>query len=183
MRKRNLKWCGAVILVLMLSVAVLLTACQGSTGSAGPAGPAGQAGPAGPTGPSGEAAPVTPIFGIKFDPNQPGCGGLCHEALAGHIDPNPEGKYTLAYEANHAYKGHDYDPLGELKTLNDCLACHAVGTGDREGKGNVSSKSLRDIVHRVHITSEHFTVELDGEERQGDCFTCHVVSGPSATGL
>jgi hypothetical protein len=178
MRKRNPIWWG-IGLVLVILLAGLLTACQGP---AGPPGPAGPAGPPGPPGPPGEAAAV-PTFALKFDPNEPGCGGVCHEQLAPWIQPNPEGKYTLAYEANHAYAGHNFDPQGKLLTLNDCLACHAVGTGDRAGKGNVAPKSLRDIVHRVHLTSEHFTVELDGEERQGDCFTCHVISGPSTTGL
>lgn len=178
--KKNLRWCGVIGLVMML--VVLVAACAGPPGPQGEPGSPGPPGPPGPSGPPGEA-PISPVFAIKFDPNQPGCGGLCHEALAGHIDPNPEGKYTLAYEANHAYAGHDFDPLGELLTLNDCLECHAVGTGDRAGKGTVASKSLRDIVHRVHLTSPHFTVELDEEERQGDCFTCHVVTGPSTTGL
>jgi hypothetical protein len=180
MRKRMPKW-GGIGLVLVLLLVPLLVACQGSTGETGPAG---KQGPPGPPGPAGESA-TTPTFAIKFDPGEPGCGGACHEALASHIDPNPEGKYTLAYEANHAWAGHNFDPLGELKTLSDCLECHAVGAGDRAGMGNVSSKSLRDIVHRVHLTSPHFTVELAGEEeeRQGDCFTCHEVSGPSTTGL
>ena len=174
--KTNLRWCGVIGLVVMLLVVV--AGCQGAPGETGPAGPVGAKGP------PGEPA-VTPTFALKLDANEPGCGGVCHEVVsqAPYLQPNIEGKYTLAYEANHAYAGHNFDPLGELKTLNDCLACHAVGTGDRAGKGTVASKSLREIVHRIHITSEHFTVELDGEERQGDCFTCHGVSGPSTTGL
>ena len=189
MLKRRLIWSG-IGLVLVLLMTTFMIACQGT---AGPAGPPGPAGPAGTAGPPGEPAAV-PTFAIKFDPNQPGCGGVCHEVVAPYIKPNPEGKYTLAYEANHAYAGHGFDPLGELKTLNDCLACHAVGTGERAGKGNVSSKALRDIVHKVHLSSPHFeAAQLDpevlaeaeeaGEPRLGDCFTCHVVSGPSATGL
>ena len=35
MLKRNLKWSGVVLLVIVLSLAVLLTACQGSAGPAG----------------------------------------------------------------------------------------------------------------------------------------------------
>ncbi len=167
MRKRKLSWCLAVVLVVGLVVVV-----------------AGCAGPEGPQGPTGDVTTV-PTFAIKFDSDKPGCGGVCHEVVATHIDPNPEGKYTLAYEANHAWAGHAFDPLGKLLTLNDCLACHAVGIGDRAGKGSMAPETLREIVHRVHLTSSHFTVELEGEEeeRQGDCFTCHVVSGPSATGL
>lgn len=189
MRKRMPKW-GGIGLVLVLLLVPLLVACQGPAGETGPAG---KQGPPGPPGPTGESA-AAPTFAIKFDPSEPGCGGACHEALASHIDPNPEGKYTLAYEANHAWAGHNFDALGELKTLSDCLECHAVGAGDRAGMGNVSSKSLRDIVHRVHLSSPHFeAVQLDPEvleeaaaaeeERPGDCFTCHEVSGPSTTGL
>jgi cytochrome c2 len=177
-RKALKKWWG-IWLVIVLVLVPLLVACEGPPG---PAGPPGKQGPPGPPGTVGEPA-ATPTFALKFDPDKPGCGGVCHEVLASHVEPNPEGKYTLAYEANHAWKGHNFDPLGELKTLNDCLQCHAVGTGDRAGMGVVSAKSLRDIVHRVHLTSPHFTVELEGEERQGDCFTCHEVSGPSTTGL
>ncbi len=191
MVNKKLKWSGIGLAVVLLT-ALILTGCTG--GRPGETGPAGPTGAIGPQGPSGEPASITPTFAIKFDPSEPGCGGVCHEAVASYIDPNPEGKYTLAYEANHAYAGHDFDPLGELKTLSDCLACHAVGTGDREGKGTVASKALRDIVHRVHLSSPHFEAaqlgqealaeaEEAGEARLGDCFTCHVVSGPSTTGL
>jgi len=179
MPKRNLKWYGGVALVAVLIIVPLLAAC---------AGPAGAPGERGPAGPPGEPA-AAPTVALSFDPNEPGCGGVCHEQVAPYIDPNPEGKYTLAYEANHAWAGHGFDPLGELKTLNDCLACHAVGTGDRAGKGNVSSIALRDIVHKVHLSSPHFeAAQLEPEvleegERPGDCFTCHEVSGPSTTGL
>lgn len=170
------KWWG---IGLMMVLALLLVSCQGP---AGPAGPPGRQGPPGPPGAQGEPAPV-PVFALKLDASEPGCGGVCHEKPAPGIDPNPEGKYTLTYEANNAWAGHRFDPLGEPKTLNDCLECHAVGTGERAGKGVVSSESLRTIVHRVHLTSPHFTVALEGEERQGDCFTCHEVTGPSTTGL
>ncbi len=168
--------------VLLLALVFVMASCTGDEGSAGPPGPAGTLGPAGPAGPPGETAAVT-RFAIKVDPNEPGCGGVCHHELASYIQPNPEGKYTLAYEANHAWEGHGFDPLGELLTLNDCLACHAVGTGDRAGKGNVAPGALREIVHRVHLTSPHFQIELDEEERQGDCFVCHEVAGPSTAGL
>ncbi len=168
--KRSLRWGGIIGLVVILLV--LIIGCQGSPGEQGPAGP------------PGDVATV-PTFAIKFDPDKPGCGGVCHEEVAPYIQPNPEGKYTLAYEANHAYAGHNFDPLGELKTLNDCLACHAVGTGARAGKGTVAPTALRDIVHPRHVGSPHFTVTLEGDEepRPGNCFTCHEVSGPSTTGL
>ncbi len=146
------KWFLFLAVVLLVPVSLVLASC---TGSEGPEGPAGEQGP------QGEPAAAT-VFTLKLDSNEPGCGGVCHEALAPHIQP-PTGAYTLAYEANHAWEGHGFDALGELLTLNDCLQCHAVGTGDRAGEGNVASKALRDIVHRVHLTSEHFQIELDGE--------------------
>lgn len=190
--KRKLRWGGAISLMAVLIIVPLLAACAGPSGPSGAIGPAGERGPAGSP---GEPAAV-PTFAIKFDPNEPGCGGVCHEVVsqAPYLQPNVEGKYTLAYEANHAYKGHNFDPLGKLLTLNDCQTCHAVGAGDRAGKGNVASNSIRDIVHKVHISSPHFEAaqlgpevlaeaEEAGEARPGDCFTCHVVSGPSTAGL
>ncbi len=188
MKSSNKKRVLLGVLAMGIVVALIAGGCAGAQGPAGLQGPAGTAGTQGPPGSPGEPA-VTPTFALSFDPDEPGCGGVCHEVVAPYIQPNPEGKYTLAYEANHAYAGHDFDPLGELKTLNDCLACHAVGTGDRAGKGTMASKSLRDIVHRVHLSSPHFeAAQLEPEvleegERPGDCFTCHVVSGPSTAGL
>lgn len=176
MRRRNLRWGGVIGLVVAL--VIIAAGCAGTQGPAGPTGPAGA---------PGEPA-VTTAFALSLDPNEPGCGGVCHEVVL-PIPDNVEGKYTLAYEANHAWADHGFDPLGELKTLNDCLECHAVGTGDRAGKGNVSPKSLRDIVHKIHLSSPHFeAAQLEPEvleegERSGDCFTCHGVSGPSTLGL
>ena len=183
--KKNLRWWGiGVVLVLLMTT--FIVGCQGPAGETGSTGPQGSTGSQGP---QGEPA-VTPTFAIRLDANEPGCGGACHEQVAPYIDPNPEGKYTLAYEANHAWAGHGFDAAeGSLLTLNDCLACHAVGTGDREGKGTVASATLRYIVHKVHLSSPHFeAAQLEPEvleegERPGDCFTCHVVSGPSTTGL
>ena len=189
MTKKGMVWLGIGVISLLLMAAFMM-ACAGPAGPAGTVGPAGAAGTVGPAGPPGEPA-AAPTFAIAFNPSEPGCGGVCHEAVsqAPYLQPNTEGKYTLAYEANHAWAGHDFDPLGKLLTLNDCLACHAVGTGDRAGKGNVAPIALRDIVHKVHLSSPHFeAAQLEPEvleegDRPGDCFTCHVVSGPSTTGL
>ena len=176
MRKRNLRWGGALTLLVALLVPIIIAGCAGAPGSQGPSG---SQGPAGPAGPAGSAAAV-PTFSLSLDPNEPGCGGVCHEVVAPYIQPNPLGQYTLAYEANHAWAGHGFDALGKLQTLNDCLACHAVGA---DGKGNAAPVSLRDIVHKVHLSSPHFeAAQLDPEvleegERPGDCFTCHVVTG------
>ncbi len=173
MYKKTLRWYGAIGLVAMLAIIV-----------AGCSGPEGAQGPRGPQGTPGDVATV-PTFAIKLEDGKPACERMCHNAPVPFIEPNPEGKYTLAYEANSNYAGHNFDPLGEPKTLNDCLACHAVGTGARAGKGSVAPKSLRDIVHPRHVGSPHFMVMLEGdeEERPGNCFTCHEVSGPSTTGL
>ena len=128
--------------------------------------------------------PVT-TFALKLDGGKPACEVMCHNEPVPFIDPNPEGMYTLAYEANHAWEGHGFDALGTPKTLDDCLACHAVGTDDRVGQGNIAPKSLRDIVHPPHVGSPHFAVMLEGdeEERPGNCFTCHTVEGSSSLGL
>ncbi len=148
-RLKHLKWWG--IIGMLIPVALITISCAGS------------AGPAESTDPA--------VFGIKD-------GGsvctTCHE-LASYVDP-PDGRYTLAYEANHGWEGHGFDPLDESKTIDDCQECHAVGTGDRAGKGTVASVSLREIVHPVHVGSPHFTVLLEGdeEERAGNCFTCHM---------
>ncbi len=191
--KRKLRW--GVIIGVVAILAILVAGCAGPAGEAGPPGaqgPSGASGTQGAQGSPGEPAALTPTFALKFDADKPGCGGVCHEVVsqAPHLQPNVEGKYTLAYEAKHAdAEAHDFDPLGELKTLNDCLECHAVGTGDREGMGNIASKSLRETVHKVHLSSPHFeAAQLEPEvleegERPGDCFTCHVVSGPSTIGL
>lgn len=159
------------ILVVGMAVAIVAGGCAGPQG---PVGPPGAPGPAGPVGPPGKV----PQFTLNLDPNKPGCGGLCHEKV---VVPGPEGKYTLAYEANHAYPGHKFDPQAKLLTLNDCLKCHAVGPDGK--KGTVASKPLRDIVHEVHLNSEHFTDKPDRPELQGTCFTCHILSGPSTLGL
>ncbi len=162
------------LIIFLLAGPLLVSACQGATGSEGAQGP---------PGPPGNVATV-PTFAMKLYDGKPACEVMCHNAPA-PIPDNVEGKYTLAYEANSHYAGHNFDPLGEPKILNDCLACHAVGTGARAGKGVVAPKSLRDIVHPRHVGSPHFMVMLEGdeEERPGNCFTCHEVSGPSATGL
>jgi hypothetical protein len=179
--KKNLRWCGAISLVAVLALTTIMIGCQGPAGEKGPTG---SAGPPGPPGPPGETAAV-PTFTIKAGTTTESICGDCHK-IEEYIQPNV-GQYTLAWEANNAWAGHGFEPLTDPKTLNDCLACHAVGTGDRAGKGNVAPVALRDIVHKVHLSSPHFSaIQLEPElaaQRQGDCFTCHVVTGPSTTGL
>ncbi len=50
---KTVRWCGAIILVAVLSLTLLTIGCQGPAGSPGPAGSAGSPGPPGPAGPAG----------------------------------------------------------------------------------------------------------------------------------
>ncbi|MHB8868797.1 MAG: S-layer homology domain-containing protein [Thermoleophilia bacterium] len=84
------------------------------------------------------------------------------------------GNYTLKHEAV-SRGGAVHESLADDADINACLICHAPGTGDREGKGNVAPLSLRDIVHPAHMTSKIFTGHY-----QGNCFTCHNVDGEGA---
>ncbi|MHB0979466.1 MAG: S-layer homology domain-containing protein [Thermoleophilia bacterium] len=81
------------------------------------------------------------------------------------------GKYTLKYEGV-SKGGAVHESLADDADINVCLACHAPGTGDREGKGNVAPISLRDIVHPAHMGSKSFVGHY-----MGNCFTCHNVDG------
>ncbi|MCZ7663581.1 MAG: S-layer homology domain-containing protein [Thermoleophilia bacterium] len=85
-----------------------------------------------------------------------------------------QGKYSLKHEAVEK-GGAVHESLADEADINVCLACHAPGTGDREGKGVVAPLSLRDIVHPVHMGSKTFTGHY-----MGNCFTCHNVDGEGA---
>ncbi len=136
MLKRNLKWCGVVLLVIVLSLAVLLTACQGSVGPAGPAGPAGQAGTVGATGPAGAAT----------------CSD-CHNDTTLILSKRLQSDTTT-----HMTGGaHDY-----AGGRASCTACHssegfqemvATGTGMEDGKDNPnpSPQNCR-TCHQIHTT-------------------------------
>ncbi|MCL5734078.1 MAG: S-layer homology domain-containing protein [Actinobacteria bacterium] len=83
-----------------------------------------------------------------------------------------QGPFTLKNEAVNNGGAAAHSGLADGAGESDCLICHAPGTGDREGKGNVAPISLRDIVHPVHMGSKIFLAEF-----VGNCFSCHNVSG------
>ncbi len=120
-----------------------------------------------------------------MDPGTPRRG-----CLACHVLANPTtGAYTLSFEAHErqAVKGEthpDVAPDGtsmkatDVNTPDTCLQCHAPGTGDRLGRGNIAPRMLRDIVHPAHMFSTTFK-----EHYGGNCFTCHNVQGDGDFGL
>ena len=81
------------------------------------------------------------------------------------------GSVTIAYEAM-LRGGPNHPKLDFGTTVDQCLACHAPGTGERENMGVVAPKMLRDIVHPVHLNSPGFTTTY-----KGNCFTCQNVDG------
>ncbi len=92
----------------------------------------------------------------------------CHTQIA------PDGRYSLAWEAQNASKAagktHPALPNGFKTTEGQCLACHASnGAGDA---GVAAPLSLRAIVHPVHEFSDIFLSEF-----KGNCFSCHNVDG------
>ncbi|MBI2954547.1 MAG: DUF11 domain-containing protein [Chloroflexi bacterium] len=102
---------------------------------------------------------------VAIDGPKRGCQS-CH-ALR---DENT-GAVTIAYEAK-VRGGENHPKLEWDTTVEQCLACHAPGTGERAGMGVVAPKMLRDIVHPVHMNSTSFTGTY-----KGNCFTCHNVNG------
>lgn len=101
---------------------------------------------------------------VAIDTPKRGCTS-CH-ALR---DENT-GAVTIAYEAK--VRAANHPKLEWSTTVEQCLGCHAPGTGDREGMGVVAPKMLRDIVHPAHMNSSSFI-----ERYKGNCFTCHNVDG------
>ncbi|MBI4321774.1 MAG: hypothetical protein HY675_25050 [Chloroflexi bacterium] len=81
------------------------------------------------------------------------------------------GSVTIAYEAM-LRGGPNHPRLSFDTTVDQCLGCHAPGTGARQDMGTVAPKMLRDIVHPVHMNSPGFT-----NNYKGNCFTCHNVNG------
>jgi len=168
MLKRNLKWCGVVILVVMLSLAALLTACQGSTGSAGPVGPAGPPGPPGPTSAVGTTT----------------CSE-CHNE-------------TTLVKARQVQYGTSLHGSGVTFERNsaDCAICHTsegfterIATGSVEIAGDIENPSPVNCrtCHQIHDTytaadwalaiSAPVTLELTGDTvdlgKGNLCTSCH----------
>ncbi len=184
----------ALASLVLLSIG-LAVACQPTAGPAGPAGPPGPQGPAGPAGPPGPQGPPGPGLTEEQAKALEKAGALAEavpfptvEARRGcpacHVLVDKEtGKYTLPYEAHEraeargrthpdvAPDGTSLAPAEEVK-VTVCLQCHAPGTGDRAGKGNIAPWALRDIVHPAHMGSQYFKLHYGG-----NCFTCHNVAG------
>jgi predicted CXXCH cytochrome family protein len=73
------KW---VVVVGVLALVGLLTACAGPQGEQGPVGPAGPAGPEGPAGPAGESVPTSEVVDVTSEyVGDQLCSG-CHNELA-----------------------------------------------------------------------------------------------------
>ncbi len=94
--------------------------------------------------------------------------------LACHTQIAPDGRYSLAWEAQNAAQAaggtHPTLPNGFKTTEQECLACHASnGAGEA---GVAAPLSLRAIVHPAHEFSDTFTSEF-----KGNCFSCHEVDG------
>ncbi len=168
---------------------------QGPKGDAGPAGPAGAQGPKGDTGAaatstltitqtnelSSTIATASRLGMVAFPAVE---GGVRRGCPACHTVVDPAtGKYTLSYEAiervkamggEHPTTAPDGTKMGPTDdvSVNVCLQCHASGTGDRFGKGNIAPLSLRDILHPAHMSSPIFTLHY-----AGNCFTCHNING------
>jgi len=112
-----------------------------------------------------------PYFRIIFNPDLPGCGD-CH-------NNREEVEYTFAAKANERWEEHNFDLEDEMMTINDCLLCHGVDNGGEQGA--IAPTPLRSIVHQAHMSSPRFKVPSEeGEELQGNCFTCHYIMGDSS---
>jgi hypothetical protein len=176
---------GVLKYSLFTILLVLLASCAGQVGPQGDPGPAGPTGPQGPTGEGlteeqlailEQASALASVIDISASRPR-GCPS-CHVLV-----DTESGAYTLAYEAHvraEAYGGEhpmvapDGTSLAVTEEVNvtTCLLCHAPGTGDREGLGNVAPIALRDIVHPAHMASQYFKLHYGG-----NCFTCHNVDG------
>lgn len=170
MKKLGLIKVVVPIIVLSLIV-ILLSACQGAIGPQGPTGPAGAL-------TEEQAATLEKAGGLAEAVPFPALEHVSRGCPACHVLVDPEvGSYTLAYEAfeRAEARGNEhpavFEPTDEVN-VTTCLTCHAAGTGEREGMGNVAPLSLRDIVHPAHMGSQYFKLHYGG-----NCFTCHNVNG------
>jgi hypothetical protein len=91
-----------------------------------------------------------------------------------HVQIAPDGRYSLAFEAEERAKAlgkeHPKLPNGFNTKVQECLTCHAAAGEGNAGAG--APLSLRAIVHPAHMFSKIFA-----EEFQGNCFSCHDVNG------
>jgi hypothetical protein len=91
-----------------------------------------------------------------------------------HVQIAPDGRYSLAFEAEERAKAlgkeHPKLPNGFNTKVAECLTCHAAAGAGNAGAG--APLSLRAIVHPAHMFSKTFL-----EEFTGNCFSCHDVDG------
>lgn len=181
MRRAGLKWIVAIGLLLLAGL--VLAACGGDEGPAGAAGADGADGAVGPAGPAGTGLTEDQAATLEMAGALAGMVPLSLESVnrgcpACHVLVVPDtGAYTLAYEAfeRAEERGNEHPAVFEITdevNVTTCLGCHAAGTGDREGMGNVAPLMLRDIVHPAHMSSQTFKLHYGGS-----CFTCHNVNG------
>ncbi len=176
--KKNLKLFGAVILVLVLSLTALLTACAGPAGPAGPTGSAGPAGSAGTAGPVGSTGPAG--------------GEACSDC---HNDTTLILSKSIQSATTTHMTGGAHDYAGGRAS---CTACHSsegfqemvatgIGIEDfEEATANPSPQNCR-TCHQIHTTytkadfalrtTAPVTLIASGETfDRGDgnlCATCH----------
>jgi len=177
------------LFVVVAMFILVLTACAGQSGSQGETGSQGPAGPQGPEGPAGAELSEDQLTALETAGNLagiqfPGLDEVRRGCPACHTLVDAEtGAYTLPYEAHeraeargeeHPDVAPDGTSLAPTEDVNvaTCLQCHAVGTGDRAGKGVIAPLALRDIVHPAHMYSQWFKLHYGG-----NCFTCHNVNG------
>lgn len=166
MDRKFLLLLGGILLLLLLA-----SCAPAATPTIPPPTPTEGAPPA-PETPTEEAAPPEE----EAQPPARGC-------LACHVLVDPEsGRYTLSWEAaaraqarglSHPTTALDGISMAvtEAVGVEVCLQCHGVGTGDREGWGDLATRSLMDIVHPAHMFSAIFA-----EEFAGNCFSCHNIN-------
>ncbi len=171
--KKNLKWYGAILVVVLISLTVLALGCQAPEGVAGPQGPAGATGATGPPGPAAEAAECSD----------------CHNDTTLILSKSLQSATTT-----HMI-GRGWSYAGGRAS---CTACHSsegfqemvatgVGIGDlEEAPANPSPQNCR-TCHEIHTTytaadwalktTAPVTLLASGETfDMGDgnlCATCH----------
>ena len=171
MRKRSLRWYGAIALVAVLLLSVFIAGCQGAVG---PTGPAGLAGPAGPAGTAGLT----------------GSGGTA-ECSDCHNDTTLiKSRQVQAAASVHA-TGGNFE-----RNSADCAICHTsegfteyIATGSLEIAGPVENPSPINCrtCHQIHDnyteadfalrTEAPVTLKLTGDTFDGGqgnlCASCH----------
>ena len=177
--------------ILILALAMVLSACAGTPGSegaVGPAGPAGPEGPQGPEGPAGSEGPAGPEGPAGADATAELACADCHNDT------------TILFQAEQQWEESMHatgDAYGR-GTSASCAGCHssegfsamvaAGGTPDQvEEAPLVSSKTNCRTCHEIHttytgedlalVTTDAVTLYASGETFDGGkgnlCANCH----------